>query len=409
MSLDTSVADEDDAVLQVINHRGAIHHAGLLGDDIYALSTDEHLTIYVQQHQDLERSDPSPFVVGDLRQHEDCEYAIKLLNRAASPLIAVGNHSNGQSVRLIPQRRSPGLSPSWSSVVSDIVTLSGGHGEDVVRDVLVSDSLDAVFTCGEVAMFACGYLWPANIRPGNCSRQNGSTTMRPNRLANEQKTSHQTIPDRILHSIVDEWPSLRLLLQLAVLNTIADLRLNDPTPPWCHLCYRSRSSCVSIVVIQDRSPRCISSLEMKFTTPLTSHYLCALPPLLGLALQPLSFPSRFTLQVVPDIASSLKVSISNILQSSAWGKDSLPGEPSDGLDGAGWCLACVPPSNPGRYLGPRTRRRSDSYTAGGPEIPQFWRWSARAPWNPTHSALGGLRGRNGPMVDRLDRRCSAER
>jgi WD40 repeat protein len=146
---DTSIADEDDAVLQVINHRGAIHRAGLLGDDIYALSTDEHLTVYAQQHHDLERSDPSPFVVGDLRQHVDCEYAIKLLNRAASPLLAVGNHSNGQSVRLIPQRRSPGLSPSWSSVVPGVVTLPGGHGEDVVRDVLCADSLGAVFTCGE--------------------------------------------------------------------------------------------------------------------------------------------------------------------------------------------------------------------------------------------------------------------
>jgi WD repeat-containing protein 89 len=146
---DTSVADEDDAVLQVINHHGAIHHAGLLGDDIFALSMDEHLTVYVQQHQDLERSDPSPFVVGDLRQHVDCEYAIKLLNRDASPLVAVGNHSINQNLQLIPQHRSPGVSPTWSSVVSDIVTLPGGHGEDVVRDVLVSDSLGAVFTCGE--------------------------------------------------------------------------------------------------------------------------------------------------------------------------------------------------------------------------------------------------------------------
>jgi WD40 repeat protein len=146
---DTSVAVEDDAVLQIINNGGAIHHAGLLGNDIYALSTDEHLTVHVPQHQDLERSDPSPFVMGDLRQHVGCEYAINVLNRAVSPLIAVGNHSNCQNVRLIPQRRSPGASPIWSSVLSDIVTLSGGHGEDIVRDVMVSDSLGAIFTCGE--------------------------------------------------------------------------------------------------------------------------------------------------------------------------------------------------------------------------------------------------------------------
>jgi WD40 repeat protein len=165
---DTSIADEDDAVLQVINNRGAIHHAGLVGDDIYALSTDEHLTIHVQQHQDLERSDPSPFVVGDVRESLTCNYAIKLLNRAASPLLAVGNHSADQSVRLIPQRRSPGPSPNWASVLSDIATLPGGHGEDIVRDVLYVDSLDAVFTCGEDGAVR---LWTPNQESQSAKRK----------------------------------------------------------------------------------------------------------------------------------------------------------------------------------------------------------------------------------------------
>jgi WD40 repeat protein len=89
-------------------------------------------------------------VVGDLREGElQCEYAIKVLNRATCPLLAVGNHSTRQSLRLIPQLRWSTVSPNWYSNISDTITLAGGHGEDIVRDVLVSDDLGAVFTCGE--------------------------------------------------------------------------------------------------------------------------------------------------------------------------------------------------------------------------------------------------------------------
>ena len=65
---DTTVGDEDDAVLQVINHRSAVHHTGLIGDEIYALGTDEKLSFYTQQDPNPEHKDPDPFVLGDLRE-----------------------------------------------------------------------------------------------------------------------------------------------------------------------------------------------------------------------------------------------------------------------------------------------------------------------------------------------------
>ena len=82
---DNTVSDEEDSLVQVINH-SAIHRAGLLSDEVvYALSTDERLAIHpVTTPMGLEDASGSPALayIGDLRPPLDCEYVIDILRSA---------------------------------------------------------------------------------------------------------------------------------------------------------------------------------------------------------------------------------------------------------------------------------------------------------------------------------------
>ncbi|KAL9038861.1 MAG: hypothetical protein Q9180_002877, partial [Flavoplaca navasiana] len=72
---DTSVTDEDDALIQVFNHGSSISHSGFLSDhEIYALSHDEIFSIYGAEA-------PIPTcALGDLRPHLKCEYVVDLIS-----------------------------------------------------------------------------------------------------------------------------------------------------------------------------------------------------------------------------------------------------------------------------------------------------------------------------------------
>lgn len=94
---DTSQAEEDDALYQVINHRSAIAHAGFIfpGTDIYALGTDETMSFYALQSQKEDEEEPSPKAFGDVREDLDCEYLVDMHWVGAQPLIAAGKHRCG--------------------------------------------------------------------------------------------------------------------------------------------------------------------------------------------------------------------------------------------------------------------------------------------------------------------------
>lgn len=90
---DTTVANEEDSLMQVVNH-GPIHKAGFLSEKvIYALSTDEHLSLYPVSSND-ESDDPEPVVFGDLRERLKCEYAIDMSPGGLVGYLAVGNHES---------------------------------------------------------------------------------------------------------------------------------------------------------------------------------------------------------------------------------------------------------------------------------------------------------------------------
>lgn len=91
---DTSQAEEDDALYQVINHGSAIAHAGFMypSTDIFALGTDETMSFYALQSQKEEEKEPTPKAFGDVREPLGCEYLAKMHWVGNQPCIAGGKH-----------------------------------------------------------------------------------------------------------------------------------------------------------------------------------------------------------------------------------------------------------------------------------------------------------------------------
>jgi hypothetical protein len=148
----TATAEEDDALFQVIRSSSALQHAGLIDGDIYTLGTDETLSFHAFQDPDIETQDPAPCALGDVREHFGCEYVVNLYEgQGRKPYLAVGNHSEGwlDLVRFKNKATSPSDARKWKpkSTEDSRIRLLGGHGEELVRDVLLAE--EVVYTCGE--------------------------------------------------------------------------------------------------------------------------------------------------------------------------------------------------------------------------------------------------------------------
>lgn len=89
---DTTVSDEDEALVQVINH-GSIHHAGFLSErTIYALSHDEQFSVHPATDPDEQtQQEPEPVHFTDLRDPLHCEYVAQLCIGSQGPYLAAGN------------------------------------------------------------------------------------------------------------------------------------------------------------------------------------------------------------------------------------------------------------------------------------------------------------------------------
>ncbi|CAI7655313.1 unnamed protein product [Penicillium bialowiezense] len=139
---DTTVVDEDEALVQVINH-GSIHHAGYLSERaIFALSHDEMFSVHPATDPDDAAQEPEPVQFGDLRDPLGCEYVAQLC-LGAQPYIAAGNKME-QRLDLVPLVSGP-----WSMDRENLWRLPGAHGEEVVRSVHLDEQSSSVFTCGE--------------------------------------------------------------------------------------------------------------------------------------------------------------------------------------------------------------------------------------------------------------------
>ncbi|PWY80497.1 WD40 repeat-like protein [Aspergillus heteromorphus CBS 117.55] len=140
----TLITDEDDALMQVVNH-GSVHHAGFLDQEtIYALSHDENFSIYPVTNPDEQTQGPDPVQFGDLRQPLGCEYITQLFISNQGSYIAGGNKLETR-LDLVPLISTP----TWRFDQENLWRLPGAHGEEVVRSVYLDGQSHTVFTCGE--------------------------------------------------------------------------------------------------------------------------------------------------------------------------------------------------------------------------------------------------------------------
>lgn len=88
---DTNIVEEDDSLVQVINH-GPIHKAGFLGDDrVFALSSDQDLAVHPVSTPG-EEEDPEPIRLGDLRPIIPCQYVVDMVRSGQDYVIAAGKN-----------------------------------------------------------------------------------------------------------------------------------------------------------------------------------------------------------------------------------------------------------------------------------------------------------------------------
>ncbi|GLA02846.1 hypothetical protein AnigIFM60653_002416 [Aspergillus niger] len=140
----TTITDEDEALVQVINH-GSVHHAGFLSNNtIYALSHDEVFSVHPATDPDDAAQEPSPIQFGDLRQPLGCEYIAQVCVGSQGAYVAGGNKKENR-LDLIPLVSEP----SWRFDQENLWRLPGAHGEEVVRSVYLDEKSHSVFTCGE--------------------------------------------------------------------------------------------------------------------------------------------------------------------------------------------------------------------------------------------------------------------
>jgi hypothetical protein len=89
---DTHITDEDDSLIQAINH-GPIHKAGFLGaDDLYALSSDQNLALHSLYLDEIDQERPAPDLLGDLRPIVPCEYVLDIFRTGSDHVVACGSH-----------------------------------------------------------------------------------------------------------------------------------------------------------------------------------------------------------------------------------------------------------------------------------------------------------------------------
>ncbi|OAX78735.1 hypothetical protein ACJ72_06955 [Emergomyces africanus] len=140
---DTTISDEDEALLQVVNH-GSIHRAGFLGEHIYALSHDEVFSIHPLNNPDENAVEPAAIQFGDLRPVVQCDYVVQVLNGSGGTFVVSGKTSE-QRLDLTPLVTSP----KFDLDLANTWRIQGAHGEELVRSVFLDDKSKTIFTCGE--------------------------------------------------------------------------------------------------------------------------------------------------------------------------------------------------------------------------------------------------------------------
>jgi WD40 repeat protein len=139
---DIEKQDEDDALMQVLNPRSAIHCCGFLRrDEVYALTTDEQLSLFKIGEATYDNG-TSEIKMGDVREKLGCTYVVALTGTERTPVMAIGHNIN-QTLSIVPfDTVNP---PNFGSAID----LPGAHGEEVVRDLMLLQDQNLALSCGE--------------------------------------------------------------------------------------------------------------------------------------------------------------------------------------------------------------------------------------------------------------------
>ncbi|KAJ6001323.1 hypothetical protein N7499_002764 [Penicillium canescens] len=165
----TTITDEDEALVQVINH-GSVHHAGFLSErEIFALSHDELFSVHPATDPDDTAQVPDPVHFGDVREKLACEYVAQLCIGGQGAFIAAGNKMDNR-LDLVPLVSGP----EWKLDQENLWRLPGAHGEEVVRSVCLDEQSQSVFTCGED-----GFVRAWKLAEEGAPVQAGSARARP--------------------------------------------------------------------------------------------------------------------------------------------------------------------------------------------------------------------------------------
>ena len=154
---DTRIPEEDDSLLQAVNH-GPIHKAGFLGEnDLYALSSDQNLALHSLTLDDTDANEQAPDLLGDLRSDIPCEYVIDVFSSGthSNGVVASGSHRLVFSSDIRPDKLTLIRSKSRVELVKigrgsglDLgqrIILEGAHGGEVVRSIFTDDQVRTLF------------------------------------------------------------------------------------------------------------------------------------------------------------------------------------------------------------------------------------------------------------------------
>lgn len=133
--IDTTVVDEDEAILQVLNHGASVHLAQFVGkNEVLALSHMETATLYKLSYnqEDVPRDGVKEY--GDIRDALGIDYAISF-SSGAQPILFTG--SNAGTLSLIPLNTT-----SMEFDTTQRVDMSSGP--EVVRSVYLDHAPDSL-------------------------------------------------------------------------------------------------------------------------------------------------------------------------------------------------------------------------------------------------------------------------
>lgn len=145
---DATIAEEEDSLLQVVNH-GPIHKAGFLGGDrIYALSSDQNFAVHPVSSPGDDR-DPEPALMGDVRPLIPCQYVIDVIKSGEEFVLAAGTNIDASRLDLVRLDSATDLETKPQLNLNHKLTIEPAHGEEVIRSIYIDDETQTIYTAGE--------------------------------------------------------------------------------------------------------------------------------------------------------------------------------------------------------------------------------------------------------------------